>query len=233
MNIRKEKWMKCIIISVLIGITGVLYSFEYESNKEWSNLDMVEETEITKCQTEVEQEEHSQGLEDASLQSNHGEDATMITSDEAIESEIFVHVCGEVVTPGVYRLNAGARVYEAIEAAGGMTQEGVQEGLNMASVLTDGMQVIVYSKEEVASCQGNDTYNQEFSNESHSQDEKININTASLEQLKQLSGIGDAKAQAIIDYRNEHGPFETISDIMKISGIKEAAFNKIKDFIQV
>ncbi len=233
MNIRKEKWMKCIIISVLIGITGVLYSFEYESNKEWSNLDMVEETEITKYQTEVEQEELSQGLEDASLQSNHGEDATMITSDETIESEIFVHVCGEVVTPGVYRLNAGARVYEAIEAAGGMTQEGVQEGLNMASVLTDGMQVIVYSKEEVASGQGNDTYNQEFSNESHSQDEKININTASLEQLKQLSGIGDAKAQAIIDYRNEHGPFETISDIMKISGIKEAAFNKIKDFIQV
>ena len=129
---------------------------------------------------------------------------------------------------------AGNKGYRGrIEAAGGMTQEGVQEGLNMASVLTDGMQVIVYSKEEVASGQGNDTYNQEFSNESHSQDEKININTASLEQLKQLSGIGDAKAQAIIDYRNEHGPFETISDIMKISGIKEAAFNKIKDFIQV
>lgn len=139
-------------------------------------------------------------------------------------AKIFVHVCGQVNCPGVYELDAGSRIFEAIEAAGGMTKLAAYDSINQASVLNDGQQIYVFSKEEVMkSEERTDTVD----------DGKVNINKASKEELMGLSGIGESKAEAIIRYREESGNFDSIEEIMEIEGIKEGVFRKIEDQITV
>lgn len=141
---------------------------------------------------------------------------------------LFVHVCGEVENPGVYELHDGQRIYEAIDAAGGFTQEAADSYLNLAEPVTDGMKVEVPSKEQAEAWrESSEAQNAGFS------DGRVNLNTATKEQLMTLNGIGESRAQDIIRYRQEHGKFEKIEDIMRISGIKESAFQKIKEDITV
>lgn len=144
---------------------------------------------------------------------------------EAVQTEwIYVHVCGEVNSPGVYELETGSRIFEAIEAAGGMTKAAVGDSVNQAEILTDGQQLYVPSEEEI----------QNQNDETTMVDNgKVNINNASKEELMSLSGIGEAKADAIIRYREESGNFKSIEEIMEIEGIKEGVFRKIEDQITV
>ena len=144
---------------------------------------------------------------------------------DGIEKEgIFVHVCGEVVHPGVYELKAGSRVYEAVKAAGGMSENAAQNFLNQAEILEDGQQIYVPSEEEISDTD---------SENGRTDDCKVNLNQASKEQLMTLPGVGEAKADAIIRYRSEKGNFRSIEEIMEIEGIKEGVFKKIEDWITV
>ena len=140
------------------------------------------------------------------------------------ELKIFVHVCGEVKTPGVYELEAGSRIFEAIEAADGMTKAAAEDSVNQAEILVDGQQLYVPSKEEVQ---------KENDKNSETDDGRVNINKASKDELMTLAGIGEAKADAIIRYREENGAFKSIEEIMEIEGIKEGIFRKIEDQITV
>ena len=159
------------------------------------------------------------------------------------EEFIYVHVCGQVVSPGVYQLLKGSRVYEAVAMAGGCTEQGAPDCLNMAQELTDGMKIQVPDQEtarrileEQASGTGviNPSGTGPDSPGTSGEGEAlVNINTASREQLTTLPGIGESRAEDIIRYREEYGDFQKIEDIMKVSGIKEAAFQKIKDRITV
>lgn len=150
-------------------------------------------------------------------------------AEDAGEEDIYVHVCGEVIRPGVYRLPAGSRVYEAIEAAGGLSQEAHADSLNQAARAEDGQQVYVPSMEEAAKNENS------FSGAEGlpADDGKVNLNTASAEQLMTLNGIGEAKAAAIIRYREEHGAFQSTEELMEVEGIKEGTWNKIKDQIKI
>ena len=132
---------------------------------------------------------------------------------------LYIHVCGEVAAPGVYELPAGSRMYEAVEKAGGMTSEAAQEYVNLAQAI------------EAGGAAGNGS--ESASQKSGSSAALINLNTASKEELMTLSGIGAARAEAILSYREQKGGFRTIEDIMKVPGIKNAAFQKIKDKITV
>ena len=158
-------------------------------------------------------------------------------------SEIYVYVCGAVQKPGVYQLPEGSRVFQAIEAAGGTREDAEDKALNRAQILSDGDQIIVYTAEEirsgqaelyepsgVTSGQGGSAGETSRASESGS---KVNINTAGPEELQTLPGIGEARAEAIIRYREEHGRFSGIEEIQNISGIKQKAFEKIKDYIEV
>lgn len=145
---------------------------------------------------------------------------------ESLEPLIVVHVCGQVKNPGVYEAPKGSRLYELLELAGGFTGEAADDYLNLAAVAEDGQQIYVPGREEAATMP-----KQQAGEEGKSA--KVNINTAGVEQLTALRGIGEAKAQDIINYRESHGVFKKIEEIMKISGIKEAAFEKIKDQITV
>lgn len=135
---------------------------------------------------------------------------------------ICVHVCGAVQNPGVITIQAGARVIDAVTMAGGMTPDADADYLNLAAVLSDGEKVYVPTVEEVLLWELQQGKSQ-----------LININTADETQLCTLPGIGESKARDIIAYRKENGEFQTIEDIMKVPGIKDSLFQKIKEYIEV
>lgn len=142
------------------------------------------------------------------------------------ETNVFVYVCGAVKTPGVYELEQGARVCDAVGAAGGLTEKAEASAVNQARVVTDGEQIYVPESSESES--GVVDYEVTQGAELNG---KVNINTAGKEELMTLTGIGEAKAESIIAYRTEHGSFARTEDLMLVEGIKEGVFHKIKDDI--
>lgn len=139
---------------------------------------------------------------------------------ESSKTEIYIFVCGAVVRPGVYALTEGSRAFEAIQAAGGFTDEAAVNAVNQAEILKDEMKLYIPTMEEVEQ-QAEETSG------------KVNINTATKSELMELPGVGEAKASQIIQYREDYGSFAQIEDIMDISGIKEGLFEKIKEYITV
>lgn len=144
----------------------------------------------------------------------------------------YVHICGEVNQPGVYEMEPGQRIYQVVERAGGYTPEAAGDYLNLAETVSDGMKLAVPSRQALLE-RNTDLYGVGMTGSEEPASGKINLNTASKEMLMQLRGIGEARALDIIRYREEHGGFRSIEDIMNISGIKNAAFEKIKDDITV
>jgi competence protein ComEA len=161
-------------------------------------------------------------------QVNPHPDDIVVSGIEPKPIKIKVYVTGEVKHPDVYELDTDSIVKDAIEKAGGTTEKADLIAINLAKRLSDGEQVIVPSKEQTAV---NGTGNAQISGSNSAKSGKININTASKEELMNLPGIGDVKAQAIIDYRTKNGPFKDIHEIVNVSGIGEKTFEKIKDLI--
>ena len=127
--------------------------------------------------------------------------------------EISVYVEGEVANPGIYNLENGDRVADAIEAAGGFTGNADQSSVNLSATLKEGAQIHVYKSGDVP--------------------QKVNINTAEIWLLESLPGIGETLAQRIVDYRIAHGYFQSVDDLKQVDGIGAAVFEKIKDKITV
>ena len=155
------------------------------------------------------------------------------TSEEGVSKESEVrHICifitGCVKNPGIYELLEGARLYEAVELAGGFTEEASQDCLNLAAYIKDGDKITVYSKEEAEKSSVGNVEQSDMTDRGY-----VNINTADKKTLMTLPGIGESKANAILSYREENGMFSSIEDIMNISGIKQGAFDKIKNLITI
>lgn len=169
------------------------------------------------------------------------------SSEEA--KNLVVHICGAVSAPGVYELPAGSRIIDAVEAGGGFLPEAEEACCNLAEEIVDGCQIYIMTKSE--SCADGQTEKKAGIQTSPDSDMQttdknvrsnsapalenglVNLNTADVAALMTLPGIGESRAKAIISYREQHGAFAQIEDIMKISGIKQAAFSKIKDKITV
>ena len=161
------------------------------------------------------------------------------------QSQVVVYICGAVKHPGVYKFTAGSRVNDAVNAASGFKKGAARTAINQARVLEDGEQITIPTLKQVKrkqlskttdgdNFQDKTTDNENTdSSERESQDTLININTASAGELTSLSGIGQSRADAIIEYRQSNGKFQSIEDIMKIPGIKQGIFNKIKNKISV
>ena len=169
-------------------------------------------------------------------------------SEEVVETEIFIDIKGSVANPGVYKLPSNSRVTDAIKAAGGLLEEANTRFINLSKQLYDGDVIVVYSDKEIKDAQKkeviyvetpcvceevkNDACYKETS-ETTTVTGKVNINSASESELSTLTGIGSAKAKAIIDYRNKNGKFKSIEDIKNVSGISESIYAKIKENITV
>ena len=137
----------------------------------------------------------------------------------------YVQVAGAVNNPGVYELPADSRVFEAIEAAGGLRDDAFDKDINQASLLADGQKLYIYTVSEQEE--------KALKEEDKASDGLVNINSASESELMTLPGIGKSKAEAIITYRKEHGNFNAITDIKNIPGIKDGVYLKICDSIKV
>lgn len=147
--------------------------------------------------------------------------------DEAVSPQIiFVDIGGAVTSPGVYQVAPETRLYQVIEMAGGLCEDADTDSVNQASFVEDGQKIIIPIKGSA----GSGTAVSDVSTQGITADGLVNINTASLEELKTLDGIGDVMAQKIIDYRSSNA-FVNIEDIMSVSGIGSGIFKKIKDRI--
>lgn len=146
---------------------------------------------------------------------------------------IKVHVVGAVPRPDVYELLEGARVQDALDAAGGALAEANLDGLNLAALVVDGQQLDIPYKDGVEPIETVELPGSETATPDPNAGERININTASLEELDSLPGIGLTTAQKIIDYRLANGPFAKIEDILNVSGIGPTTFEGLKDLITV
>ena len=156
------------------------------------------------------------------------------TEEDSVKEEswIWVDVSGAVNTPGVYRLKRGSRVFEAIQGAGGFQENADTAGINQASVLSDGEKLQIYTIEEA---QQMELSSEKFSISQDNTDAKgkININTADLSELQEIPGVGEKKAQSIMEYRELNGNFQSIEQLQEVQGIKGKTFDKVKDYITV
>lgn len=151
--------------------------------------------------------------------------------EKPVPTEIVVDVKGAVEAPGVYTMAANNRIVDAIEKAGGLTEVAEQKAVNLAQVVED--QMVIYVPE--VGEEGVDLVhlNQEAVGEEDTSTNIVNINTAKKEALMTLSGIGSSKADSILSYREENGNFQTIEDIKNVSGIGDATFANLQEFISV
>ena len=143
------------------------------------------------------------------------------------ETVIFVDVKGAVKNPGVYQMKSGDRVKDALDAAGGLTKEADSQKVNLAQRVEDQMVIVVpkEGEEVVAAITGGAT------SKEASKEGKVNINTATVEELKTLKGVGEKKAEAIIEYRKKNGSFKTKEDLMKVRGIGKKLFESFEERI--
>lgn len=166
-------------------------------------------------------------VDDGETAENAEDDTADSAGTEEEADMIYVQVSGAVAAPGVYKLPGGSRIFEAVELAGGVTEEADVSTLNQALVLSDGQMIYVYAV-------GEERTGQETGEAAgEPKDGRIDLNTATAEELMTLPGIGQSKAESIISWREENGAFESVEDILNITGIKEGVFSKIKDHIKV
>ena len=222
---RKGQMAKGIVLTLALsfltmGLCGCAEKHDAAEELEEFTLEGESDVEKNSSNSKTESEKASQSGTDA---------------EEGLPETLYVHVCGAVNAPGVYELKTDARIYEALEAAGGMTEDAAADWINQAEALSDGERIYVPTQEEAEeSAQSvSGRWADPNGNAGGSVSDKININTAAKEELMTLSGIGASKAESILKYRQEHGNFQNIEDLKKIEGIKDGVFNKIKDDITV
>lgn len=145
----------------------------------------------------------------------------MVDGEDAEAAILVVHVAGEVRRPGVVRLVAGSRVVDAIEAAGGATPSAVLAGVNLASEVVDGSQIVVPS-----SSRGEGPA-------AAASDGLVVVNRATPAELESLPGVGPVLAERILSHREEHGPFETVEDLLDVSGIGEATLARLRPLVRI
>ena len=223
-----------ILLIILITISVYLY-FKFNIKDE-----MKEEVVLEKLEVETDNEKDEQTKED-------------------IIQEITFDIKGAVKKPGVYKMEEGKRVIDAINLAGGLKSNADNSVINLSKKLKDEMVIIIYTKEEIKKMLEGDTVikviekecvcpklendaciEDKITNEKidvsvdeSKQEDLISINTASINELTSISGIGESKAKAIIEYREKNGNFEKIEDVKNVSGIGESLFEKIKDYITI
>lgn len=216
-SLQTRTWIKIIVGIVFIGIVLILFLERYPGKESWTAL-VPEQGEPLEIEATIDEEAQAREF-------------------------LTVEIAGEVHQPYVYDVPQGSRVIDGIKAAGGLTDSADTRDTNLAAPLVDGMKVYVPSKLEVNAVEvttgikagssyvsGSTAIKSEAS---QSDSGKVNINTADSVRLQTLNGVGPATAEKIISYRTEKGPYKTIDDIKKVSGIGEKTYEKLKEHIIV
>ncbi len=155
-----------------------------------------------------------------------GSNAVAIETEEPVARKVVVHVVGAVASPGLYRLDEGSRVDDAIRKAGGATPKAALDLVNLASPVADGQQVLVPKKGEAAAGGSG-------SGAPAAAGQRVHLNSATLEQLDSLPGVGPVTAQGILDYRTEHGAFQSVEELDAVPGIGPARLERLKELVDL
>ena len=159
-----------------------------------------------------------------------GEDVVLPAGGDATARRVCIHVDGCVAAPGVYYLEAGSRVIDAVTAAGGATDEARTDAVNLAQEVQDGQQIVIPSRvDDQAASSGAADRTASSSSQASGDDGLVNINTATAEELETLKGVGAATAEKIIADREANGPFKSIDDLTRVSGIGEKKLSAMRD----
>ena len=210
--IEKIKEYKIIVVCVGLGLAVGAF-FLLKPSPEIPVKDTSQQTELESSVKVKSKEEIPKDIEETT---------------EVVEQDfITVDVKGAVKSPGIYNLPLGSRVHDAVQKAGGMTENADGKTLNLAQKVSDESLVYVPSKEET------DIQEASPNTTSSKESKKVNINKASLEELKQVKGLGGKRAQDIIDYRESKGTFKSVDDLKKVSGIGAKTIEKLKDYVTV
>ncbi len=209
---KKQKILLIIIISIIT--LGIIYYSQIVKTSEEFDIDE-QNLEIVENKTEEKTEDIDQ------------------------VAKIIVHVSGAVKQEGIVELEENSRVADAIELAGGVREDAYMKDVNLAELLEDGMKIYIPSKEEVENQKesgnyvGNTNTSNKNTTDKNDLNSKVNINTATKEELDTLPGIGESTANKIINYREENGKFKSIEEIKEVSGIGDSKFEQIKDLIEI
>ena len=252
---KKRKNTNKIIITVIVIVLGLIgYYIYYKNSKTYNEFEESSQLEELIPYEEEKQKGGKSSVEDESFSQGDSNDLKNTKTDEQ-ETEslneneenngemIIVHITGEVNNWGVIELPQGSRIIDAVNKAGGFTDEADVEAVNLAYVLSDGIKVYIPSKnedpmgdftaEEYITADSGDNVITGGEKMGESKNELVNINKATQTELETLPGIGPSTALKIISYRNENGAFSSIEDIKNVNGIGDSKFESIRDLICV
>ncbi|MBP3501892.1 MAG: helix-hairpin-helix domain-containing protein [Clostridia bacterium] len=213
-NIKKYKMIYIILCISIVLICVIICFFMDNNNNTNDNYNFIEFTE----------------------ENNKSEDTNNMLESSEENRIIYIHITGEVVNPGVFMLNEGDRIKDAIEKAGGLTNDADIEKINLAYQLSDGQKINIPNVNDKNNNKENyitesDGENIIIADEDYEKKKKININTATQAELESLTGIGPSTAAKIIEYRKLNGKFKKIEDLKNVSGIGESKYESIKNDI--
>ena len=218
-DLKNKKIIGLVIITIIIFIVSI-FLYKQKSSNAFKEEYM----------TEIFEEESNDNME---YTETLEEDTTIINEDSIDRNKIIVEIKGEVAKPDVYQLEEGSIIKDLIDMAGGVTEEADLSRINWAEELLNHELIIIGNindETESSVVQNNSTYSSNGNN-SDKVSTLININTADLEQLKEITGIGNIKAQSIIDYREANGGFKSLEELKNVDGIGDKTFEKIKEQI--
>ena len=218
-DLKNKKIIGLVIITIIIFIVSI-FLYKQKSSNSFKEEYM----------TEIFEEESNDNME---YTETLEEDTTIINEDSIDRNKIIVEIKGEVAKPDVYQLEEGSIIKDLIDMAGGVTEEADLSRINRAEELLNHELIIIGNindETESSVVQNNSTYSSNGNN-SDKVSTLININTADLEQLKEITGIGNIKAQSIIDYREANGGFKSLEELKNVDGIGDKTFEKIKEQI--
>lgn len=220
---KKQMKLNIIIVSIILIIVGAVIYYELVIKKEMFQEFKYFEEEVS-SESNVEEKDENE----------------IDKIENEAQPKIIVHVTGEVNNPGIIELSEESRVYDAIEAAGGFTENADTSKINLAYKIEDGMKITIPNFKDlnlntyVSTDSGESVESSQQNNQiSTTKNKKININTASQTELENLPGVGPALALKIIEYRNKNGKFKSKEDLKNVSGIGENKFNNLKEFVSL
>ena len=219
-DLKNKKIIGLVIITIIIFIVSI-FLYKQKSSNAFKEEYM----------TEIFEEESNDNME---YTETLEEDTTTINEDSIDRNKIIVEIKGEVAKPDVYQLEEGSIIKDLIDMAGGVTEEADLSRINRAEELLNHELIIIgnINDETESSVVQNSSVSSGNSTDNDSKSSTlININTADLEQLKEITGIGNIKAQSIIDYREANGGFKSLEELKNVDGIGDKTFEKIKDQI--
>lgn len=226
---KKERIIGAIVLLAVLG-SVLLFVSNMRKPQEFSQKEVLE----------MFNEEEDSGMESTKKISSKSETVNEEKNQDAKaeRKNIVVEIKGEVVKPNIYTLAENSRVNDIIEKAGGLTSEANINNINRASLLSDGECIVIRNINDKDVDMQEENLNDKVNTlsqggSSASSGDSININIASKDELKTLSGIGDTKAEAIIEYRDSNGGFKSIDELKNVSGIGEGTLNKIREKINI